>query len=180
VTINAAQTEHLIQVAKSKGLFMTEALWTRFFPLVKHLTKLLHEERILGNILRVVADFSIDFTPHGFNHRLYDPNLGGGSLLDLGVYPLTWAFLVLFDDPRNERTMPVVTASMMMTSGEGQDGWKGPVDEHTSVTLTFEKIRATAVLMSNLSVKTPHGSCVLIQGEKVRDTSGFSLGDGHH
>lgn len=107
-------------------------------------------------------------TAEGWHHRIYKPSLGGGALLDLGIYPLTWACLALLDDPDNVQAMPdVAAASMLFTEPDGEDGFEGPVDEQTSLVLRFNKLRATAVLTCNLSFKTPVGQCVVIQGSKV-------------
>ncbi|KAG8959921.1 hypothetical protein FRC03_007291 [Tulasnella sp. 419] len=148
-----------------------EAVWTRFFPGVLELKRLLHSERILGKIHRVISDFSLNLTHiRNFQHRLYDPTLGGGALLDLGLYPITWAFMTLFDDPDNQvngqKIAPIVHASMILSQGKPEDGWKGPVDESTSITLTFEKLHATAVLTTSLLCHTTYGRSVLIQGDK--------------
>jgi dihydrodiol dehydrogenase / D-xylose 1-dehydrogenase (NADP) len=147
----------LIETAESKGLFLMEAAWTRFFPHTKEIKRLLHEEKVLGPIHRVFADFSlVDSNP---SSRLHDPHLGGGALLDLGFYPLTWAFLTLYDDPDNEKTAPTVTASVLKTA-------RG-VDEYTSVALTFEKLHAVAFVSCSLSARTVSPYGVFIQGEKV-------------
>lgn len=97
-TINAKQTEHLIKVAKSKNLFLMEAVWIRFFPIVLEIQQLIHKERVLGKVHRVFSDLSMTFTPDP-KHRLFNPDLGGGALLDLGIYPLTWQMITLFQDP---------------------------------------------------------------------------------
>ncbi|MCO5614095.1 hypothetical protein L7F22_068376 [Adiantum nelumboides] len=102
-TINAAQTKHLAKVAREKNVFLMEAVWIRFFPLVISLKKLLHQDRILGKIHRVHADFAMHFDEDP-KHRLFNPDLGGGALLDLGIYPLTWIMILLFEDPDNQGT----------------------------------------------------------------------------
>lgn len=66
-----------------------EAVWTRFFPISKEIQRLIHEEKVLGDIRRVYADLSMAFKRDP-QSRLYNPDLGGGALLDLGIYPFTW------------------------------------------------------------------------------------------
>lgn len=158
-----------------------EAVWTRFFPMIKPLMRMLHsdveEENVIGKPLRLFADFSLRVDPRDadpqkgrWDHRLYDPNLGGGALLDLGIYCITWASMVLWKHPMNQKAMPKVVASVVKTSPgtEPTDGsWKGEVDDFTSVTLEFEKLGAVAILTTSLSVRTPRDG-VVIQGEKVR------------
>jgi predicted dehydrogenase len=59
-TMNASQAEKVFSAAKDKGVFVMEAMWTRFFPAVKALQKALHDERKLGEITRVFCDFGLD------------------------------------------------------------------------------------------------------------------------
>ena len=77
----------------------TKAVWTRFFPLVKDLQRMLHEEKIIGEIRRLFVDFSIpkDMPSLQPTRRYKDLSLGGGALLDIGVYPLMWSNIVSTD-----------------------------------------------------------------------------------
>ncbi|EJD48895.1 NAD(P)-binding protein [Auricularia subglabra TFB-10046 SS5] len=156
VTINAKQTAHIIQVAREKKLFLMEAVWTRFFPITREILRLLHEDKVLGNIQRVSGDFSLVFSrdPPG---RLFKPELGGGALLDLGVYPITWNFLALYGP--NGHKKPRVSGSVL--KAQGYD-----VDEFTTVNLVFDDAHAVGTATCSLSVHTPRAYCVAIQGEK--------------
>jgi len=157
-TINANQAKHLVKVAREKKRYLMEAVWTRFFPISMEIQRLLHAEKVLGKIHRVFADLSMAF-PRDPSHRLYNPATGGGALLDLGIYPLTWAFMTLYDHPENQETAPTITASMMKST-------LTPVDEFTTIVLGFPKLQATATLTTSLSVATPRPHCVTVQGEK--------------
>ncbi|PWN88058.1 NAD(P)-binding protein [Acaromyces ingoldii] len=157
-TINAAQTKHLAKVAREKNVFLMEAVWIRFFPLVIALKKLLHQDRILGKIHRVHADFAMHFDEDP-KHRLFNPDLGGGALLDLGIYPLTWIMVLLFEDPDNQGTVPTFTSQMLKTPLTG-------VDAHTTAAFAFEKTRAMGVMTTSLEVESHTDRVVLIQGEK--------------
>ncbi|KAH7335364.1 hypothetical protein B0J17DRAFT_669853 [Rhizoctonia solani] len=157
-TVNARQAAHLAKVAESKKLYLMEAVWTRFFPISKEIQRLIHEEKVLGDIRRVFADLSMVFKRDA-NSRLYSPDLAGGALLDLGIYPFTWAFMTLYDHPDNQKTKPNVTASILKSQ-------LTPVDETTSVTLTFSKLHATAHVTCSMTSKTLNPYCVTIQGEK--------------
>ncbi|KAG8854687.1 hypothetical protein FRB96_007372 [Tulasnella sp. 330] len=183
VTINSQQTGHVIKVARQKKLFLMEAVWTRFFPIVAPLTKILRSEAIIGQPLRLFADLSFQvqrLIPNGsprWAHSLYDHTLGGGALLHLGMYCVVWACIALMDDPRNCGEMPKVVASMVKTKREDgvsddADGWKGEVDEHTSIVLTFEKTGSVAILTTGLALKTPKHTGLVIQGEKGTITAG--------
>ncbi len=92
-TLNAPEAQQLIDTAKAKGLFLMEAMWTRFFPAYAHLRQLLADETI-GTIEMVRADLShkAKFDP---TSRMFDPKQGGGALLDIGIYPIAFAFDIL-------------------------------------------------------------------------------------
>jgi predicted dehydrogenase len=93
LALNSAQAERMVAEARSRGLFLMEAVWSRFLPAYRLLSELLEAGRI-GEPLQVEADFGFA-KPVDPTHRLYDPNLGGGALLDLGIYPLQLCSLVL-------------------------------------------------------------------------------------
>lgn len=95
-TINTAQLEVLIRLARQKNLLLQEALWSKYLPgIIK--TKELIEQKVIGEIIYMDADFGIN-RPYGPEHRLYNPLLAGGTLLDIGIYPLFMA-LYLFGEP---------------------------------------------------------------------------------
>jgi predicted dehydrogenase len=93
LTLNAAQSEALVDRARRERLFLMEGMWTRCIPLVRRLQQVLATGD-LGEVRQVRADlgFVVDVPPE---HRLLDPALGAGALLDMGVYPLTFARLFL-------------------------------------------------------------------------------------
>ncbi|MEY3320496.1 MAG: hypothetical protein RLZZ417_79 [Bacteroidota bacterium] len=93
VTINAAQLKVLVSLASKKGLFFMEALWTLFLPTFKNIFKRIEEGEI-GKITGIKADFGFHM-PVDDASRLFDPHLGGGSLLDIGIYPLLLATVCL-------------------------------------------------------------------------------------
>lgn len=161
-TINARQTEHLITVAREKNLFLMEAVWTRFFPLSIALQRMLFEDKILGKIHQVHVDFGLAFDIHNISkqHRILNPDLGGGALLDLGIYTLTWVMMTCFQNPENEGARPVVNGSMLKTPLTG-------VDEFTNISLLFPKIHVSAVATTNMTVRSPE-TFARIQGDKVR------------
>ncbi|GFZ48048.1 hypothetical protein JCM24511_05796, partial [Saitozyma sp. JCM 24511] len=101
------ELDELIALAKKHNVFLMEAVWTRFQPIAYAVQEVLFSGK-LGKVKRVEADFSIDFKPDALpdSHRMIDPTLGGGSLLDLGPYPSVWAMLTLFQHPDNHRTPP--------------------------------------------------------------------------
>jgi len=88
---NVKQATEVIAMAHDKGVFLCEAMWTRFLPAVSLLKEWIAAERI-GEVQSVEADFSMPLT---HVERLVNPALAGGALLDLGIYSLTFADLFL-------------------------------------------------------------------------------------
>jgi predicted dehydrogenase len=83
-TVNAAQTKILVDIAREKNLFLMEAVWTRYFPLSIQIRELIQKGEI-GEVLRVIADTSFGDdveTKWGTKHRMVNPDLAGGALLD--------------------------------------------------------------------------------------------------
>lgn len=92
-TMNAREAEQLIAAARSSGLFLMEAMWTRFMPALAEVKRLIAAGEI-GSVQQVVADFGFTAS-FGPDHRVFNPALGGGALLDLGIYPLSIAASLL-------------------------------------------------------------------------------------
>lgn len=92
-TINASQAQALIQLSQRRKLALMEAIWTRFLPHIAVVKEII-ASGILGEIGTVTADHG-QFLPRNAHPRLWEPSLGGGALLDLGIYPITFADIVL-------------------------------------------------------------------------------------
>src|SRR6266536_3160829 len=92
-TVNARQAREVVAEARKRDLFCMEAMWMRLNPLIRTARQIASSGRI-GELISVHADLShrFEFDP---SHRLYDPDAGGGALLDLGVYPATFGWLFL-------------------------------------------------------------------------------------
>jgi len=91
--LNEAQAAAMIEEARSRGLFLMEAIWSRFLPAYRSLVEMIGHGRI-GEPLLVEGDFGFR-RPMEPDHRLFDVALGGGALLDLGIYPIQLCSLVL-------------------------------------------------------------------------------------
>jgi dihydrodiol dehydrogenase / D-xylose 1-dehydrogenase (NADP) len=87
LTINAKQAEELISIAQRNNVFFMEAMWMKFNPSLNKLKEIISEGSI-GQVVKIEADFSVVFPPDS-NRRL--PEFAGGALLDLGIYPITFA-----------------------------------------------------------------------------------------
>ena len=91
--MNAAEAIEIVAVAREQGLFAMEAMWTRFLPHIGVVREWLAEQT-LGEIVTVTADHGQWFAEDPA-FRLFAPELGGGALLDLGIYPVSFASMVL-------------------------------------------------------------------------------------
>ncbi|WP_344588627.1 Gfo/Idh/MocA family oxidoreductase [Actinomadura vinacea] len=91
--LDAGQARRMVQEARARGLFLMEAVWSRFLPSYRTLVEVIGSGRI-GEPLLVEADFGFRM-PEDPRHRLFRPELGGGALLDLGIYPVQLCSLVL-------------------------------------------------------------------------------------
>jgi len=111
LTLTAPDAEHLVALARERELFLMEAMWMRCNPLVRRLQDLVGSGE-LGAVRQVRADlgFAVDKPS---TDRLFDPALGGGALLDMGVYPLTFASLFLGE--------PSTVAAVASLSDQGVD-----------------------------------------------------------
>jgi len=92
-TMDATEARRVVDAARAAGVVCLEAMWTRFLPHTLRIRRLL-ADGALGRVTTVVADHGQYFPPDPA-HRLYAPGLGGGALLDLGIYPVSWAHMVL-------------------------------------------------------------------------------------
>ncbi|OZM84245.1 oxidoreductase [Pseudonocardia sp. MH-G8] len=119
-TLNRAQADELVALARDRGVFLMEAMWTRFLPHMVRIRELLAQGR-LGDVRLVTAEHGVWFR-HDPVHRMFDPHLGGGALLDLGVYPISFASMVLGDP-----------TSVLATAQFGDTG----VDAQTTVVLQY-------------------------------------------
>ncbi|MEH6406557.1 MAG: Gfo/Idh/MocA family oxidoreductase [Leeuwenhoekiella sp.] len=135
--MNAGEVEEMISLAQKNNCLLMEALWTRMMPHFNFVLEELNSGKY-GAVKTVTADFCFDapFDPKG---RLFDKNLGGGSLLDVGIYPAFCALAIL-GKPDS------ITAKAKM----GKTG----VDEETEATFTY-KNGAKAHITSSIVRKTP-------------------------
>lgn len=91
LALNAIQSKELYDLAAEKNIFLMEAMWTRFNPVIEQVIEWVEEGEI-GELHSIQASFNF-VAPTDPNHRLLDPKLGGGALLDIGIYPVFLAQL---------------------------------------------------------------------------------------
>jgi predicted dehydrogenase len=101
---NSGQVEKMIAKAREKNVFLMEALWSRFLPCMMQF-KTEMENGTIGNPLLLQCNFGF-ISPFDPQKRVYDPALGGGSLPDIGIYPLFLA-LYLFGNPIDIKVISV-------------------------------------------------------------------------
>ncbi|MEK3889503.1 Gfo/Idh/MocA family protein [Bacillus sp. FSL K6-3431] len=97
--MNAQEAEEVIQVARDNSTFMMEAMWTRYLPAIVQTRKWIEEGKI-GEIKTLTANFGFDvgWAPES---RLLNKKLGGGALLDAGIYPVSFASMIFGQQPTN-------------------------------------------------------------------------------
>lgn len=137
LTINAEQCNHLIEVSHKNNVFLMEGMWIRFLPSLKHVIEII-EKGMIGDIISVKA--SVGFKAPHEDNRFFDPGLGGGSLLDLGIYPVFLALLF--------QGKPDTIKAIGKLSDKG-------VDESCNVLFGYNN-GASAVLESSLLIQTGH------------------------
>lgn len=92
-TVNAKQATEIQDAASAAGVFVMEAMWTRFLPMMVEVRRIV-ESGAIGEIRAILADHN-QYIPMERAARLHLPELGGGALLDLGIYPISFAFDLL-------------------------------------------------------------------------------------
>jgi dihydrodiol dehydrogenase / D-xylose 1-dehydrogenase (NADP) len=174
-TVNAAQTRALADKAKEKGLFLMEAVWTRYFPLSIFVREQITSGRI-GSVQRVFADNSMALNPEvafkDGKSRMVNPDLAGGALLDLGIYSLTWVFQTLYTtQPEDARKPPKVLAALK-NYGPTKDA-----DETTTIVLSFPRSEeaggeAHAIATTSLRIATSPGRNNDTPGIRIQGANG--------
>ncbi|KAF2020420.1 NAD(P)-binding protein [Aaosphaeria arxii CBS 175.79] len=154
IAVNARDAKKMIEAAREKGVFLMEALWTRFFPITTKLHSLLYEEKVIGDIATVFVDFGLNM-PIGKadpQARVASKSLGAGALLDIGIYSMTWASLILDKSPhRQAEESPSINATM--TFHDETLNAAERIDEQVTAVLKYPDIKAQAVCSASLLYK---------------------------
>ncbi len=143
-----AEVEPLVELARARGVLCVEALWTRFLPSFRTALEIVQSGRI-GAVRHIVADFGFAASPDSTS-RLWDPTQGGGSLLDIGIYPLFLARAFLGNPDRIRATMDRAETGVDTTCRAELEWFDG----------------ATATLLSTFAENTP--CLAVIEGEEGR------------
>ena len=135
--MNLRQVKKMFEKAEKEKLFLMEGLWSRFIPATEKLLELLKSGEI-GEIVSIRADFGFR-PPFDLSSRIYNKALGGGSLLDVGIYPIYLSLLLLGE--------PKAIEAMARFASTG-------VDSYCCILFDYEK-KEKAVLESSIESDTP-------------------------
>jgi len=143
LTINEAEARELVEASESRGLLLMEGMWTRFLPHIALARKLVHDGAI-GDVSSIQADFGFP-CQEGPSGRIFNPLLGGGSLLDVGVYTASFVNMLLGEP------LDCKAVAKIGTTG---------VDERVSAVLGFHG-GATATISSSIVEETPQEAVIV-------------------
>ena len=143
-TANAAQAEELFKLAREKHVFITEAIWTRYMPMLSTIREVI-DSKVIGEAKTLTANlgYVIDGVP-----RLQDPALAGGALLDVGVYTINFALIF-------GKEIEKISSNCTYT--------KSGVDEQNSITIQYKDGRVAHLNSSMVSMSDRKG---IIYGTK--------------
>lgn len=148
-TITAAEARRVVDAARRADVAVTEAMWTRFLPQMRMIREVIAEGRIgRPRLVEATHHQALPSDPH---HRLNDPALGGGAILDLGVYPISFAVDVL--------GVPTAVTAAGTLSDQG-------VDTQMGVVLTHEG-GAQSMLHFGLDLRSPNTASVIGEDGRI-------------
>lgn len=147
-TINSKQAKIIQELAKEKGRFVLDGVWTRYLPTFRKLETLI-SEGIIGKVYRINADLSHNCKVE--NNRLYNKNLGGGVLFDNLIYSIIWSETLL---PLQSNAYPLINSWSIQRDG---------VDVSTGISLNYTN--SIGIATGSFQLESPSDS-VLIEGEK--------------
>lgn len=142
-TMSAAEAREVVACARERNLFCMEAMWMRFAPAMREVVKLV-EQNVIGDLRVITASLGF-YNAFDAEHRLFNPKLGGGAMLDLGVYPLSLIVQLL------GRPSTIFGQSITGLSG---------VDEHAAASLGFPG-GAVAQLSANISAHNRNDAFII-------------------
>ncbi len=180
-TMNAREAAEIVALARAKKLFLMEAMWTRYMPALAAVRAVIASGEI-GPVHQVIADFGFT-APTDAAHRVNDPALGGGALLDLGIYPLSIAAAllgpvqsVLAQAEMGPTGVDIQTAFSLRHEGGGMSLCSCSLKARTPAELTVSGTLGH-VRMNTMFHRTTSITVVTEQGARTIDTP--YLGNGY-
>lgn len=147
--LNEKETKYLIELAKENQVFLMEAMWTKFLPVTQKVKEWMETGKI-GNVLKLDINFGFQ-TKFDESSRLFNIDLAGGALLDVGVYPIAYSIFLMNQFPKEIRSTAIV----------GKSG----VDEQNAILFHFDN-KVIATLSSAITAKV--GQDAVIIGDNGR------------
>ncbi len=182
-TINSKQLTKLVDVARSREVFMMEAIWSLFLPTVQKVIEIRDSGR-LGKIKGIIADFCFQL-PYDPEHRGYNLELGGGALLDIGIYPV-FLTLLLMGKPREIKSMAILSETGADESCSMLFKYENQVianlkcsfaaDGPTEATFLFEQ----GIVKINSRWFTPSTLTIIEKKKKAKEVTFNYTGNGYH
>ena len=153
--MNLEEAEEMIALSKQKKLFLMEALWTRFLPHFQYISKRINSGEF-GKVLSIKADFGFE-AEFDSTKRLFNKSLGGGSLLDIGIYPIFLAYSILGNPEK------ISAVAKFTETG---------VDAECRVKFTYQE-GVEADLFSTFKKETPTIAEIILENGKIILNSRF-------
>ena len=162
-TVNEKQAREVLAMAKERKLLLTEAIWTRYMPMRKTLDQVIASGAI-GVPQMVTANLGYLIS---WKERIQRPELAGGALMDVGIYPLNFASMVLGDEIES-----ITGTAVMMDTG---------VDAQNSITLVYRDGRMAVLNSSAVGLSDRrgviYGTKGFIEVENINNCEGFKVYD---
>jgi predicted dehydrogenase len=150
MALNYSQVVKMIRTASEYNVFLMEGMWSRFMPSIHKALELI-KQGVIGDVQYVRSDFGFN-APADENNRLYNLKLGGGSLLDVGVYPLFLATL-LMGEPTS-----IHSASKLTKTG---------ADEYCNAILKYSGDRSASIFSSITMNTEKHAEIIGTKGKII-------------
>lgn len=162
-TVNGKEAELVINYAREQKVFLMEAMWTRYLPCIKEVKRII-KNGVIGEVRHLEANFgfSSTFNPEG---RLFNKQLAGGSLLDVGIYPVSFAYYIFEKEPINIKS----SAHIGITG----------VDEQAAMIFTYNNGElaqlASAITLQTSQIAVISGTKGFITLKNFHRTTGYTL-----
>ncbi len=174
--MNRQQVQTMITQAQNENVFLMEALWTQFLPHFQFVLEL-RDSKKYGELLELEADFGFN-APFDPEKRIYNKKLGGGSLMDVGIYPVFLTLTLLGKPQKIEATAKIektgVDENCKMEFSYANDvkaNLYSAIDETTPTTATLRFEEAVVVLNSRFH----EPSSIIIQNDGKEETIEFPV-----
>ncbi len=141
--MSGKQTRQMIDAAKANNVMLMEAMWTRFLPHIHEVRNIINNG-VIGEIISIQADHGQWF-PEDPKFRLFAPELGGGALLDLGIYPVSFAHMVL---GKPSKITAVSNPAFTGVDGQTSAIFQYPSGAHAVLTTTLLSATPCAAVIS--------------------------------